>query len=308
MIGIAKILDERLAENFSFSVGCLGRGQSVNGGVITGIDLVDQATGGLQPGSLTVLAGPPDIFKGAFILQILHHVAVEEQVRTGYFCLTTTAVQCVDRLFCREAGISLPKMQFLGGMDEMMSREDIQKVSEHLRNAALFIDDTIDDVIDDFLLRIYRSVDEHSLRLVIVDYFELVGKVGKHSLDLSSVFISLKQLARRCGIPFLVVANGPRDLEPEQVQPLPLPGKAGLRKWVDYAATADCLIFADEDECRNRDVTDHVYRYSLTINNNLFGLSVWGKVSLDSGTMELREPGFPVENEAEDAEKDDRHG
>ncbi len=284
MINIAQYLEKRIADKFYYPGGCgFGDHAPTAAGLATGIQLVDNATGGLQPGSLTVVAGRPGFFKKAFILQVIRHLAVKKQEATGIMSLSSSAAQLVDMLVCLEAGLDLQKCRLLG-MDECLDVDRLEKVTAKLRQASLFIDDAVDETVADLEERIREAVECHSLSLMIIDHLELTGEVAGRPIDLSSVLIRMKQLARKCDIPFLVVADGPRDLDESQVSPLP--GKTGHQPWIDFATAADYIIAVDEYPQKNRDA---VRCFMLRVTNNIFCLSSMAPVFMNAHTMELRE-------------------
>lgn len=283
MISIAQYLEKRIADKFYYPGGIWLGHQAPVAGLTTGIQAVDNVTGGLQAGSLTVVAGQPGFFKKAFVLQVILHLAVKKQETIGIMSLSSSAAQLVDMLVCLEAGIDLQKCRLLG-MDECLKADRLQEITARLRQASLFIDDTIDETVADLEERIREAIEYHSLSLMIIDHLELTGEIAGRPIDLSSVLIRMKQLARKCDIPFLVVADGPRDLDENQVNPLP--GKTGRQPWIDFATTADYLIAVEEYPQKNRDA---VRCFMLRVTNNIFCMSSMAPLFMNAHTMELQE-------------------
>ncbi len=66
-------------------------------GLATGLDDLDRATTGLQPGDLVVLAARPSMGKTSLALNIAEHAAINNNVPVAVFSMEMTALQLMNR-------------------------------------------------------------------------------------------------------------------------------------------------------------------------------------------------------------------
>lgn len=142
-------------------------------GVPTGFSKLDYITSGFQDGELITIAGRPAMGKTSFALSITKNVAVDYKIPTLFFLLEMNATTVVNRLisnFCEIATNKIVSGKLLP--DEW---ERLDKRVELLNDVPLFIDDTPGLNIEGISNRARKSVEENGIKLVIIDYFQLIA-------------------------------------------------------------------------------------------------------------------------------------
>ena len=220
----------------------------VRRGVPTGYGDLDELLSGLQPATLNVVAGRPQMGKTAFALGIAGHVA-----RAGlpvlFFSLDVRHSMLTQRLLASAALVDSAKMR-----DGLLTEHDWSKIARavsELEHAPLFIDDN-PHVTTTEIGANARQVMARTGRLgcVIVDYLQLIsghGTAEDGEVDVSEHSCSLKILARELSVPVVALSQlsrGPGS------RPDNRPMLSDLHE-PDAVDDADVVIFLYRDEVYN---------------------------------------------------------
>jgi replicative DNA helicase len=107
------------------------------------------------------------------------------------------SVQLITRLISSETGLSSEKLRT--GKLEKHEWEQLSTKVKNLEKAPLFIDDTPSLSIFDLRAKARRLVSQHGIRIIIVDYLQLMtaGKGGnRERQEISTISRNLKALAK----------------------------------------------------------------------------------------------------------------
>ena len=184
-------------------------------GVPTGFTDFDKLTNGLHPGQLIVIAARPSVGKSTLALDIARHSAIERQLPTVIFSLEMTRSEITMRLLSAESRVRLNHIR--GGT---LSDEDWQRLVRRMGEVAeapLFIDDSPNLTMMEIRAKARRLKQRHDLRLVVVDYLQLMQsprRVENRQQEVSELSRSLKLLAKDLDVP--VVALSQLNRSPEQ--------------------------------------------------------------------------------------------
>lgn len=182
-------------------------------GLPSGFTQLDNLLAGMQDSNLIVLAARPGIGKTALSLNIARHVAVEEKMPVGIFSLEMSQEELVDRLLVRQAQIDSWKLK-TGRLDE----DDFSRLSDAmgtLAEAPLYIDDTPGISILEMRTKARRLQMERGLKLLVVDYLQLIHgrNIENRVQEVSEISQGLKNLARELKIPVLSISQLSRAVE-----------------------------------------------------------------------------------------------
>ncbi|MDP2860364.1 MAG: replicative DNA helicase [bacterium] len=215
-------------------------------GTPSGFRDLDNKLAGMQESNLLILAARPGQGKTAFVLNIAQHVAVKEKMPVGIFSLEMSKEELVDRLLVAQADIDAWKLK-TGRLDE----DDFSKLSEaygELAEAPLFIDDTPGASILEMRTKARRLQVESGIKLLIVDYLQLIDcgrRYDNRVTEVSLVSQSLKNLARELKIPVLAVSQLSRAVESRGRK---IPQLADLRESGAIEQDADVVMFLYREE------------------------------------------------------------
>lgn len=180
----------------------------------SGLQDLDNITGGLQDGSLIVLGARPAIGKSSLALTIAHHVSVVSRKPTLFFSLEMGRDELLQRLVSMDGRINSSKMR-MGGM----SVDDFDRMNEsvaRIKDAPLFIDDNAAITVAEIRSKARRLHQKMGgLGLIVVDYIQLMGggSAENRQLQVSEISRGLKLLAREMECPVLALSQLNRGLE-----------------------------------------------------------------------------------------------
>ncbi len=215
-------------------------------GVPTGFYDLDDALAGMQPSNLLILAARPGMGKTAFSLNIAQQVAVEKQMPVGFFSLEMSQEELVDRLLVSQADIDAWKLK-TGRLGE----EEFTRLSDAmgvLADAPLYIDDTPGVSILEMRTKARRLMAEKGLKLIVVDYLQLIRGRGLENrvTEVAEISQGLKNLARELKVPVLSLSQLSRAVEHRGSKQ---PQLADLRESGAIEQDADVVMFLwREDE------------------------------------------------------------
>jgi len=218
-------------------------------GVPTGFTDLDNALAGMQASNLIVLAARPGMGKTSLATNIAQYVAVEKRMPVGYFALEMSNLEMVDRMLVAQANIDAWKMK-----TGNLSGSDFTKLSEAmgiLAEAPLYIDDTPGQTILEMRTKARRLHAQVGLKLLVVDYLQLVvggGRFDSRVQEVAMISQGLKNLARELKIPVLALSQLNRAVEARGEK---IPQLADLRESGSIEQDSDVVMFlyrqSDED-------------------------------------------------------------
>lgn len=183
-------------------------------GLSTGIDALDDATGGLRPGQLIVVAGRPGMGKSVIGVEWARQTAVLGGKATAVFSLEMSRNEVLNRLIAAQAGISLAAIT--RGHLSQRDWDTVAAISGRMSGAPLFIDDSAPLSLGDLIARARRKHAQTPLALVFVDYLQLMTlgrKVDNRQQEVAEISRGLKLLAKELGCPVVAAAQLNRGVE-----------------------------------------------------------------------------------------------
>ena len=163
-------------------------------GIPTGFIDLDYKLSGLQPSDMILVAARPSMGKTAFVLNIAQYAAFHENMATAIFSLEMSKEQLVNRLFSLESRVDAQLLR-----SGNLSDADWEKLIEGagtIGKSHLIIDDTPGISISELRSKCRKYKLEHDLKLVIIDYLQLMsgsGRSDSRQQEISDISRSLKQ-------------------------------------------------------------------------------------------------------------------
>ena len=185
-------------------------------GVSTGFEKLDKLTSGWQPSDLIIIAARPGMGKTALTLSMARNIAVLKEIPVAFFSLEMSSVQLITRLISAETGLSSEKLR-TGKLAAHEWKQLNVKVSA-LEKAPLFIDDTPSLSIFDLRAKARRLASQHGIKLIIIDYLQLMtavtnNKSGNREQEISTISRNLKALAKELDVPVIALSQLSRAVE-----------------------------------------------------------------------------------------------
>lgn len=220
-------------------------------GIPTGFNSLDYKLSGLQPSDMILVAARPSMGKTAFVLNIAQHVVLKENMATAIFSLEMSKEQLVNRLFALQAPMDAQLLRNGNLADSDWSK--LMDAAGRIAASPLIIDDTPGISISELRSKCRKYKLEHDLKLVIIDYLQLMsgsGRSDSRQQEISDISRSLKQLARELGVPVIALSQLSRQVEQ---RPEHRPMLSDLRESGAIEQDADVVMFIYRDDYYNKD-------------------------------------------------------
>lgn len=194
-------------------------------GVGTGLADVDRLTGGLKAGELVVVAARPSVGKTSLAMQIAEHAAVEAKMPVGVFSLEMSPKSLFIRSLCSCARVDYRSMT--AGCLVEGDCGKLARAGEKLKRAPLYIEDVAGITIMELRSRARRLMQAKGVRLVVVDYLQLLKahssrgrRLDNREQEVAEISSGLKHLAMELDIPVLALAQLNREMERKNRKPV----------------------------------------------------------------------------------------
>lgn len=205
------------------------------GGAPTGIGELDEALGGITGARLIIMAARPAVGKTAVL-----NLAALNMARKGFpgliFSLEMSADALVVRALAAQAGCNVTR---LSRGDEQEFNAGTAAISA-IGDVPLWLDcDTYDLATICAQASMYRH--KHGIQWIAVDHIGLVEtpRFSSRNDQLGHVSRTLKQLAKRLGIPVIALSQLSRECEKEKRKP----SLSDLRDSGNLEQDADQVVF-----------------------------------------------------------------
>jgi replicative DNA helicase len=220
-------------------------------GVPTGFHELDEITNGLHPGQMIVIAARPGVGKSTLGLDFLRSCSIKHRMTSVIFSLEMSKSEIVMRLLSAEAKIKLADMRSGRMSDDDWTR--LARRMSEISEAPLFIDDSPNMMMMEIRAKARRLKQKHDLRLIVIDYLQLMTsgkKVESRQQEVSEFSRQLKLLAKELEVP--VVAMSQLNRGPEQ-RTDKKPMLADLRESGAIEQDADLVILLHRPDAFERD-------------------------------------------------------
>ncbi|BBX89529.1 replicative DNA helicase [Mycobacterium vulneris] len=187
----------------------------ISRGVPTGFTEFDEITNGLHPGQMIIIAARPGVGKSTLGLDFMRSCSIKHRMASVIFSLEMSKSEIVMRLLSAEAKIKLADMR-----SGRMSDDDWTKLARRMSEiseAPLYIDDSPNLTMMEIRAKGRRLAQKADLKLVVVDYMQLMSSGKKYESrqqEVSDFSRSLKLMAKELEVPVIAISQLNRG--PEQ--------------------------------------------------------------------------------------------
>lgn len=218
-------------------------------GIHTGLDILDKALHGYQPGSVYILAARPGMGKTAFLLHIARKTAKMGN-KVAIFSLEMTARSLVDRMVIAESGINADA--FRAGRldpDEFLS---MAKGQENISLLPIEINDTASMTVQQIKSQAKKLKRNGKCDIILIDYLQLIEMPvlnGRNRNDEVSIATrTIKIMAKELDVPVILLSQLSRKVE-ERANKMPI--LSDLRESGAIEQDADTILFLYRDAYYN---------------------------------------------------------
>ncbi len=185
-------------------------------GIPSGFTKLDQLTSGWQASDLIIIAARPGMGKTALTLSMARNIAVGQNIPVAFFSLEMSSVQLITRLISSETGLTSEKLRT--GKLEAHEWHVLSTKVKDLEKAPLYIDDTPSISIFDLRAKARRLSSQYGIKLIIIDYLQLMTAggakgAGNREQEISTISRNLKALAKELDVPVIALSQLSRNVE-----------------------------------------------------------------------------------------------
>ncbi|MFF4777618.1 replicative DNA helicase [Microtetraspora fusca] len=224
----------------------ISRHQGALTGVPTGFVDLDRLTRGLHPGQMIVVAGRPAMGKSVLGTDFLRSAAIKHNLPAVIFSLEMSRNEIAMRILAAEARVPLQNMRAGVMSDDEWLR--LSRKMSAVAEAPLFIDDSPNMSMVEIRAKCRRLKQRNNLRLVVIDYMQLMSspkKTESRQNEVSEISRQIKLLAKELGVP--IVALSQLNRGPEQRQDK-RPAVSDLRESGSIEQDADMVILLHRED------------------------------------------------------------
>jgi len=231
----------------------------------TGFRELDDVTNGLHPGQLILIAARPGLGKSTLALDFARSAALRSHVPTVFFSLEMSATEISQRLMSAETSVPLSAIRKSKDL-QSEGWKRINTLQPKLDDTPLFIDDSPNLTLSEIRAKCRRLKAQHGIKLVIIDYLQLMTsgkKVENRQQEVSEFSRSLKLLAKELGVPIVALSQlnrGPENSPDKKPQLSHLRESGSLEQDADIVLLLHRERFAEQGENRN-DAEIHIAKH-----------------------------------------------
>jgi replicative DNA helicase len=212
-------IKEIVRDNFERLERIAKEGKSITG-IPTGYGELDKLLSGFQTSELLILAARPSQGKTALALNLAENIAIRGGEPVAIFSLEMSKESLLQRMVASVGQVDAHRFR-----TGRLSRDDWRNMTEALgtiSSAPLWIDDAGSISVLEIGAKARRLMRDKGLKLLIVDYLQLItarGRFSSRQEEVSSISRGLKGLAKELKIPVLVLSQLTRAPEREERGP-----------------------------------------------------------------------------------------
>jgi replicative DNA helicase len=222
---VYKITDRRAAEDYAplsdimnpvlDEIEAIGNREAGLYGVPTGFADLDELTNGLHSGQMIIVAARPAMGKSTLALDFCRAASIHNNLTSVFFSLEMTRTEIMMRLLSAEAKVPLNHIR--NGQMTDQDWDHLARKMGQVSGAPMFIDDSPNMTMMEIRAKARRLKQRHDLKLIIIDYMQLMSsgkKVESRQLEVSEFSRQIKLLAKELELPIIALSQLNRG--PEQ--------------------------------------------------------------------------------------------
>jgi len=221
----------------------------------TGFTDLDALLAGLHNSDLVIVAARPAMGKTSFVLSLAQNIAIDQKQPVAFFSLEMSKEQLVLRMLCSEARIDNHRVR--RGIVQKHEWPNLMTAANLLSTAPIYIDDTPGLSVLEMRAKARRLKAERGLKLVIVDYLQLMQAPGRNEnrqQEISQISRSLKALAKELDLPVIALSQLSRAVETRGGSKRPM--LSDLRESGAIEQDADVVLFLFREEVYDKEAVD----------------------------------------------------
>ena len=186
----------------------------------SGFPELDKITNGWNNGDLIVIAARPAMGKTAFGMSLLREIAVKNRIPTAFFSLEMSNKQVINKFRMALSKVNGAKiMVYDNGYTDTLNEEEkrrLEDAEKQMDIAPIYLDDSPFLSIHELSQQAIRLVSDFQIKLIIVDYLQLISAgllFSDRNEEMAYIIRRLKALAKDLNIPIIAFSQQNRGAE-----------------------------------------------------------------------------------------------
>ena len=220
-------------------------------GVMTGFRGLDAMLQGLQGGQLVVVAARPGCGKSTLAVDFMREISIKNGLATLMFSLEMSSREIQQRILAAETCTNISAIR--GGHVSVDQFEVLKQKAGEISDAPIYISDDASQTIMDIVSRSKIEVRKNDVRLIVVDYLQLITPANVNvprQEQVAQMTRQLKILAKDLNVPIVLVAQLNRNSENRDGG---TPRASDLRESGAIEQDADIILLIDRPDAKDPD-------------------------------------------------------
>jgi replicative DNA helicase len=218
-------------------------------GLSTGLRDIDDITGGLHKGELTIIAGRPGMGKSCLAVNIAHAAGLR-----GEASLINSIEMPNETLMIRMLSpmAQIENRNLRRGFIRGPEWEYLAKATTNISECPIYFDDSPNITPGELRQRARKAKQEYDIKLLVLDYMQIMhtkSKGDRREQEVAEISRTLKGIARELNIPVIGVSQLNRQVDQ---RPDKRPMLSDLRESGAIEQDADLILFIYRDEVYNK--------------------------------------------------------
>lgn len=182
--------------------------------------------------------GRPGMGKTAFAVDIASNICLKQNIPVLILSIEESKNSVINRIIAKEFRIDISKIR----LNELDEREEniVQVQRKLIENSKIFIEDIGLQSIGKVIELIRKYVNENNVRLIAIDYLQLMHDSIMTEIRMKNILRQLKQISKELKITILITSQLSRTLE--EIDDC-RPNINNLRNKEDILKYADIIMF-----------------------------------------------------------------
>lgn len=290
--------EENIGEVASFVLTKLRDSKGEVKNIKTGIEDWDLLTQGLDEGTLHIFAGRPAMGKTALIVQLAKNIT-DQEIPVALYSLEMPSKQIAIRMLSLLSGIDSHKFRDYNYVMENI--REIAKWTNYMKTMGITIEDTGGLTIETLDWRIKDLVKRKGIKVVIIDYLQLMDTNGISNRNTSQYYgyISkkLKIISKKYKISIIALAQLNRSVE-ERQDKIPLMSDLRESGQIEQDADSITMLYRPSYYSRDNEVKSNpLTKLTLSLVKNREGGTYNVDTLYDLRTNSIKQHKFTEEEE-----------
>ena len=194
------------------------------------------------------LGGRPGVGKTAFAVDIASNICLKQDIPVLILSIEESKNSVINRIIAKESRIDISKIR-LNELNEI-EENTVQIQRKFIENSKIFIEDIGLQSIGKVIELIRKYVNENNVRLIAIDYLQLMRDSIMTEIRMKNILRQLKQISKELKITILITSQLSRA--PEEIDDC-RPNINNLRNKEDILKYADIimLLYREKDFYKN---------------------------------------------------------